>query len=162
MNTLAWVWIIVIVVIILIIIAILLTLGRNRKRQADRRRAGELREEAQNSGLEARAHEAKAARAEADAKQAEVDAERMRREAGERQDVAQSAREHSAEQAQKADAVDPDVATPGRKDVDAHDRTVGAADERPANGPVERDGRHADAPAGPPNDQGPGRSDTSV
>ncbi|MGO4593857.1 hypothetical protein AB4Z18_08540 [Leifsonia sp. 2TAF2] len=111
MNTTGWIILIVVVVVVIAVIAIIATVGRNRKREADRRRAEEMRQSAAQTELDARDREAKAARAAADAKQAEVDAERLRREAEERESSAASARSESEEAMRRADHVDPDVRT---------------------------------------------------
>lgn len=111
MDTSTIVWIIVVVIIVIAVIILISYFGRRRKLEADRNRAGEMRETARNDELGAREGEAKAARADADAKQAAVDAERLRREASDRQEEAQTVRARSNEQSREANQIDPDVRT---------------------------------------------------
>jgi uncharacterized protein HemX len=117
MNSGQLIWIIIIIVVALVIVGLVVFFGRKRKLKTDRRRAVEMRQEAETNELSAREGEAKAARAEADARQAEVDAERLRREARDAQEDARTVREGSQERVREADELDPDVDATGRRDA---------------------------------------------
>jgi type II secretory pathway pseudopilin PulG len=116
MNSGTLITIVVVVVVVLIVLGLVVFLGRDRMREANTRRATELREKAAEDELSARDREAKAATAAAEARQAEVDAERLRREAGDRQSDADEVRAHAQDQVRRADKVDPNVKL-GRHDV---------------------------------------------
>jgi ribonuclease E len=155
MNTTGWIVLIVVVVVIVVaIIIVASTVGRRRKQEADRRRAGELREAAARDELAAREREANSARAAADAQQAEVEAERLRREADERERAAAEARAEQEKKLQHADSVDPDVHTDrhgNRVGTDETDGTAAAAAEDSRTDGTGREGdlppRRADAPS---------------
>ncbi|MCU1402772.1 MAG: hypothetical protein JWM70_1096 [Microbacteriaceae bacterium] len=132
MNSGTLITIIVVVVVVLIVLGLVVFLGRDRVRETNSRRATELREKAEVDELSARDREAKAASAAAEAKQAEVDAERLRREAGDRQDDANEVRAHAEEQVRRADKLDPDV-THGRHDVRATEQPNVIRDEGGTN-----------------------------
>lgn len=102
------------VVVVIAVIVVVAMLSRKRKAEANRNKAGELREQAKTEEIGAREREAKAARAEADAQQAEVEAERLREDAGARQQEAGEVRASAQEQLRKADELDPDGATTER------------------------------------------------
>jgi flagellar biosynthesis/type III secretory pathway M-ring protein FliF/YscJ len=113
------IWIIIVIVVALVIAGLVVFFGRKRKLTADRRRAVEMRQEAETDELGAREGEAKAARAEADAQQANVDAERLRREARDGQEEARTVREASQARVREANDLDPDVDAGGRRDAQA-------------------------------------------
>lgn len=147
MDTAAVIWIIVVVIVVLIILGLLFSLGRRRKIAANRQHAGELRESAKNDEFSVRESEAKAARADADAKEAEINADKLRREAGQRQDHAQAARSRTDEQIREADRLDPDVASGGRRAARQGDTSarIPASDTDTADGSErldDRQGRH--------------------
>jgi FtsZ-interacting cell division protein ZipA len=112
------------VIVVLAIIAVAVVLSRKRKVDANRNRAGEMREQAKSDELGAKEREAKALRAEADAKQAEVESERLREEARGTQQEAESVRADVQEKRRKADELDPDVVT--TKKGDAQSKTQAA------------------------------------
>jgi flagellar biosynthesis/type III secretory pathway M-ring protein FliF/YscJ len=119
------VWIVVVIVVALVIVGLVVFSGRKRKLKADRRRAAEMRQQAETDELGAREGEAKAARAEADAQQAEVDTERLRREARDRQEEAQTVREGSQERVREADELDPTIDARGGRDSQAGENRPG-------------------------------------
>jgi hypothetical protein len=116
--------------VVLAIVAVAIFFSRKRKAEADRNRAGEIREKAKADEITAREREAKAARAEADAQQAEVNAERLRQEARGRQQEAEAVRSGAQDQRRKADEMDPDVVTSQRGDVGAQNETAGGNTSR--------------------------------
>ncbi len=121
MDTSTIIWIIVgviVVIAIIVIIAVLMTSRRRREAhaEAERRKAAELRDDANKTDLARREREAEAARAAAAAKQADADAmqaklesERLARESASHQADAQNLRNDVDERLQKADEIDPDV-----------------------------------------------------
>ncbi|MCY0903880.1 hypothetical protein [Arthrobacter sp. H14-L1] len=145
MDTTTVIWIIVVVIVVLIILGLLFSLGRRRKVAANRQHAGELRESAENDAFRARESEAKAARADADAKEAEINAEKLRREASQRQEHAQTARSRTDEQLREADRLDPDVASNRRRATPETTTSARNPAEHTADGSErldERPGRH--------------------
>lgn len=112
MDTNLLMWTIVGVVVLIIVLAVAYYSSRRRREakiEADRGRADEIRAQAQEDGLAARAHEADALRAEADAELARIDAERMERDAAARQSDAADLRAESEAQLRHADDIDPDT-----------------------------------------------------
>ncbi|MDQ1576477.1 MAG: hypothetical protein QOH55_1627 [Microbacteriaceae bacterium] len=120
MNATGIVILVIAVLVVIAIIVVVWVMGRRRRMEADRRKAAEIRQNAQDEALSAREREAKAAQAAADAQQAEVDAERLRREAAARNDEAQAARTRAGEKINEADRIDPDVTTGRRADASEH------------------------------------------
>ena len=130
-----WVWALIALAVIALI-AIIGVAMRNRAHakavQRDRFRAGELREEAEMSGIEASRREADAADARAEAEQARVAAEQLERQAQQHESDAGQVRAEAGERLAKADEIDPDI------DDDLTDRTTandggGIDGERPTD-----------------------------
>lgn len=141
-----WVWALIALAVIALIAIIAVTL-RNRAHvkavQRDRQRAGELREEAEVSGIEASRREADAAAARAEAEEARVAAEQLARQAQQHERDAGHVRAEAGEQLAKADELDPDVdddhthrdSVNDQPLVDGERRTDdGLGDDRPAGG----------------------------
>lgn len=166
MDTSTIIWIIVgivIVIAIIVIIAVLMTSRRRREAhvESERRKAAELREDANQTDLARREREAEAARAtaaakqaEADAKQAQLESDRLARESASHQADAQQLRSDVDERLQKADEVDPDVHTDeGRHtasdDTVRDDRDATARDDRDATAPDDRDVTARERPIDP-------------
>ncbi len=107
-----WVWVLIALAVIAIIAIIGITM-RNRARlkavQHDRHRAGELREEAEVSGIEASRREADAAAARAEAEEARVAAEQLARQAKQHEQEAGQVRAEAGERLAEADRLDPDL-----------------------------------------------------
>jgi hypothetical protein len=107
-----WVWALIALAVIALIAIIGVTM-RNRARvkavQRDRHRAGELREEAELSGIEASQREADAAAARAEAEEARVAAEQLERHAQQHERDAGQVRAEAGERLAKADEIDPDL-----------------------------------------------------
>jgi FtsZ-interacting cell division protein ZipA len=122
-----WVWLIIAVAVIALI-AIAYALRKRATARAverDRHRAGELREEAQVTGVEASHREADAAATRAKAEEARVAAEQLERRAqGHEQDAGQ-VRADASERLAEAERIDPDV------DDDGVNRRTTLDDERP-------------------------------
>jgi FtsZ-interacting cell division protein ZipA len=118
-STIIWIIVgIIIVIAIIVIIAVLMTSRRRREAhvESERRKAAELRDDANQTDLARREREAEAARAaaaakqaEADAKQAQLESDRLARESASHQADAQHLRNDVDERLHKADEVDPDV-----------------------------------------------------
>ena len=133
-----WVWELIGLAVIALI-AIIGMMLRNRANvkavQRDRFRAGELREEAEVSGIEASRREADAAAARAEAEQARVAAEQLERQAREQERDAGQVRAEAGDRIAEADRIDPDVDDDSRADRDtAAERTTDEplTDDRPA------------------------------
>ena len=107
-----WIWALIALAVIALIAIIGITM-RNRARvkavQRDRFRAGELREEAEVSGIEASRREADAAAARAEAEEARVAAEQLERQAQQHERDAGQVRADAGERLAEADRIDPDV-----------------------------------------------------
>jgi hypothetical protein len=107
-----WVWALIALAVIALIAIIAITM-RNRAHvkavERDRFRAGELREKAEVSTVEASSREADAAAARAEAEQARVAAEQLERQAQEHERDAGEVRAEAGDRLAKADEIDPDV-----------------------------------------------------
>ncbi len=140
-----WVWALIALAVIALI-AIIGVAMRNRAHakavERDRFRAGELREEAEMSGIEASRREAEAADARAEAEQARVAAEQLERQAQQHERDAGQVRAEAGERIAKADEIDPDL-DDDLTDRPAADDRRGIDGERPTD-----DGRGDDRPAG--------------
>ena len=126
-----WIWLII-AVIAIALIAIVASAARKkaavRKAEHNRHRAGELRQEAELTGVEASQREADAAAARADAEQARVAAEKLERDARQHEHQAGQVREAAGERLVEADRVDPDIGRDGRHEGVAEPRL---GDENP-------------------------------
>jgi membrane-bound lytic murein transglycosylase len=175
MDTAQLVWIIVAIVIVIAVVALVAALARKRRaahaeqqREADRRRAEELRQTAQQADLQARERDATALKAEADARQAEVEAERLRMQAERHAADARSSHDRAQDHFRQAEEVDPDgrdgaahagrtgTAAEERTDLDGRgpDRTVSAAEEAGQPGTERGPAHRADVRAGSGEDAG--------
>ena len=129
-----WVWVLIALAVIALIAIIGVTL-RNRANvkavQRDRFRAGQLREEAEVSAVEASRREADAAAARAEAEQARIAAEQLERQAQGHERDAGQVRAEAGERLAEADQIDPDIDDDGLTDRDTA-RTDDVADDRPA------------------------------
>ena len=140
-----WVWALIALAVIALIAIIGVTM-RNRAHakavERNRHRAGELREEAEVSGIEASQREADAAAARAEAEEARVAAEQLERQAQQHERDAGQVRSEAGERLAKADEIDPDVDDDGV----ARDTTTG---NRGIDGEhVSDDGRRDGQPGG--------------
>ncbi|MFK0003481.1 hypothetical protein [Paenarthrobacter sp. NPDC090522] len=111
MDTGQLVLIIVVAVIVIAAVIIAVVVGRRKKTEANRRRAVDLREKADQEAVGAHQAKVESAQAEAAAVQAEAEANRLRREAERHSAQAKEASERVDEHLRHADKVDPDVRT---------------------------------------------------
>lgn len=107
-----WVWLIIAVAIIALIAVVAYAMRNQaaaRAAERNRHRAGELREEAQVTGVEASRREADAASARAEAEEASVAAEQLERQARGHEQDAGEVRAEAGERLAEADRIDPDA-----------------------------------------------------
>ena len=128
-----WIWLIIAVVVVALV-AILATFARRRSAvrtaHKNRRRAGELRDEAELTGVEASQREADAADARAEAERARVAAQQLERQAKDLESNAGEARDRANEHLAEADRIDPDVDVTSRERVaDDSDLAEASRDE---------------------------------
>ncbi|MFJ4287156.1 hypothetical protein ACIPY0_16080 [Paenarthrobacter nicotinovorans] len=124
MDTGQLVLIIVVAVVVIAAVIIAVVVGRRKKAEVNGRRAGELREKAQEEAIGAHQAKAEAAQAEANALQAEAEANRLRKEAERHSEKAEEAHGRVEEHLRHADKLDPN-ATADRSADDGHGTHAG-------------------------------------
>ena len=166
METGTIIWIIVAIIIVGGIAAFVLSRSGARRTEADRAKAAEIREQANQHDRELREREASAAETKARAEMArveaqkrELEAERLAAEADTRSESAAAVRQERDEQLRRADRRDPDVLTDkeGYR-IDEHGNRIGdgqLGDGRLGEGAVDPDRDRGDLAGTRPVDAGP-------